>query len=654
MKPWDDRAPGAPSLDGGGRDARRHRALGVLGFTAVLLGMLAVAFFRVQVLRSSTYVLTAENNRLRPLDLTPPRGMILDRTGRIIAENVPGYSITLLPAHPDTLLGTIQRLASFVPAIAERRETIERDIREAWGTQPVVLDPDADYPEVAAIEERRGDFPGLYIESRPRRRYNAGEAIGHLIGYLGEITQDELDSDAFADAHYEPGLLVGKTGIEREYEGRLQGRKGVRYVEVDARRRIVGDFGGIEVVEPQPGDDVMLSIDLELQEWIHRIFPDSMQGAVVALDPTDGRVLALYSAPSFDPNVFVGGIDRPTWASLNENPLRPLYNKAVLGRYAPASTWKLATAAIALDLGLVTPEERMPVRCDGGFMYGNRWFGCWDPEGHGDVDLLQAVQHSCNTYFYQLGLRIGLQRLLDEAGHLGFRSTCGIDLPLENPGVMPEGPDYWERVWGYEPREGEVLSLSIGQGPNQQTPLRMAQFYVALARDGSAPAPRLLLDSDEVTAREQGWELDLSPLALRTLREGMRRVTGPEGTAWLASLELWDLYGKSGSGQNARSLAEQGLTDAWFAGMAGPPGQDPEIVIAVLVQNAGGGSAVAAPLMAKAADFYLRRKYGIEVDTIQTLGEHLRTRGWPEWATERMQREQAAASVAFDPGAGLE
>jgi penicillin-binding protein 2 len=285
MRPWDDRGPSAPPLEGGDRDARRSRAIGAAGVTAVLLAVLAVAFFRVQVLRSSTYVLTAESNRLRPLDLTPPRGMILDRTGRIIAENVPGYSITLLPAHPDTLLRAVERLAAFVPAIAERRETIERDIRDAWGTQPVVLDPDADYPEVAAVEERRADFPGLYIESRPRRRYNGGEAIGHLIGYLGEITREELDSDAFADEVYEPGLLVGKTGIEREYEGRLQGRKGVRYVEVDARRRIVGDFGGIEVVEPRPGDDVMLSVDLELQEWIHRIFPDSMQGAVVALDP---------------------------------------------------------------------------------------------------------------------------------------------------------------------------------------------------------------------------------------------------------------------------------------------------------------------------------------------------------------------------------
>lgn len=639
----------SPAFDS---EARRARARIVTGVIVVLLGLLGSAFFRMQVLGSSAYMLTAESNRLRPLDLPPPRGMILDRTGRIIAENVPGYAITLLPAPTDTLLHTLQRLGEVLPGVAARRAAIEQHIRDSYGLQPVVVDPDADYEEVAAIEERRVEFPGVYIESRPRRFYHGGEAIGHLIGYLGEITGEELESPNFADEHYEPGILVGKTGIEREYEQRLQGRKGVRYVEVDARRRIVGDFAGIEAVRPTRGEDVLLSIDLELQQWIHSIFPDTMQGAVVALDPSDGRVLALYSAPSFDPNVFVGGIDAGSWGELNENPQRPLYNKAVLGRYAPASTWKLATAAIALDLGLVTPEERMPVQCEGGFMYGNRWFGCWDPDGHGDVDLLEAVQHSCNVYFYQLGLRVGLQRLLDEAGHLGFRSTCGIDLPLENPGIFPAGPEYWRQVWGYEPREGEVLSLSIGQGPNQQTPLRMAQFYVALARDGSAPAPRLLLDSDPLEAREQGWQLDLSPMALQTLREGMRRVTGPEGTAWLASLELWNLYGKSGSGQNALSLAGQGLTDAWFAGMAGPPGADPEIVVAVLVQNAGGGSSVAAPLMAKTADFYLRRKYGIEIDSIQTLGEHLRAGVWPEWATQRVQAEQrrSFAPAATDGG----
>jgi penicillin-binding protein 2 len=280
---------------------------------------------------------------------------------------------------------------------------------------------------------------------------------------------------------------------------------------------------------------------------------------------------------------------------------------------------------------LVQPEERMPTSCRGSFAYGGRNWRCWKRDGHGDVTLLEAIQHSCDVYFYQVGLRIGLQRLLNEANGLGFSDTCGIDLPQEEAGIFPTGPEYWERVWGYTPREGEVLSLSIGQGPNQQTPLKMAQFYTAIARDGSAPAPRIYPDGPAPV--QEGWALDLTPEALAMMREGLRRVTGPGGTAYMASLEHWDLYGKTGTGQNPLSVQGLADDDAWFAGMAGPRGAPPEIVVVVLVQYGGGGSSVAAPIMAKAADFFLRRRYDMPLDTIQTLGEHVRTRGWPSWAS---------------------
>jgi penicillin-binding protein 2 len=355
-----------------------------------------------------------------------------------------------------------------------------------------------------------------------------------------------------------------------------------------------------------------------------------MMGAVVALDPADGSVLALYSAPSYDPNDFVGGIDTDTWTRLNTDERKPLYNKAVLGRFAPASTWKLATAAIALDLGVVQPDEKMPVPCTGSYRYGNRTWHCWKAGGHGDINLLEAIQHSCDVYFYQLGLRIGLKRFLDDANRLGFAQTCGVDLPRENPGIFPKGPEYWQNVWGYTPQEGEVLSLAIGQGPNSQTPLKMAQFYTALARDGSAPTPRIYPDGPDPDG--EGWQLHLTPEAIATLREGLRRVTAPGGTAYMASLEHFDLYGKTGTGQNGLSVAGLAEDDAWFAGMAGPKGGDPEIVVVALVQYGAHGSSVAAPIVAKAADYYLREKYGIPMDTIQTLGETIRVRGWPSWA----------------------
>lgn len=623
---------------------RRRRARVFQGVLLGFLAILALAFFRVQVIRSSSYRLSAESNRLRPLDLPAPRGTVFDRNGRIIADNVPGWAITLLPAPVDSMVATLDRLEAVLPHLTSRRERLEREAREGRGLQPLVVDGDATYPQVAALEERRSEFPGVFIETRPVRRYYGGEATGHLMGYIGEIDADELASDFYDREPYEQGLIVGKgVGIERQYEHLLQGVKGVRYVEVDARRRIVGDFAGIQTRPAIPGDDIHLSIDLELQEWIHHIFPDSMMGAVVALDPADGSVLALYSAPSFDPNLFVGGVSDSVWIALNTDPRQPMYNKAILGRFAPASPFKLAVAAIGLDLGVVRPDERMPQPCTGGFQYGRYW-RCWDWGGHGDVDLLEAVQHSCDVYFYQLGLRIGLQRLLDEANALGFSSTCGVDLPAENAGIFPEGPEYWERVWGNPPTEAEVLSLAIGQGPNAQTPLKMAQFYLALARDGSAPAPRIYPDGP--APERDAWRLDLDDEALAVLREGLRRVTAPGGTAHLSSLELWDLYGKTGTGETNLTQAGLAETDAWFAGMAGPRGGEPEIVLVALVQSGGGGSSIAAPIVAKAADFYLRRKHGIEVDTIQTLREHIMTTGYPSWYRTILEGAER------DPGEG--
>ncbi len=631
--------------------ARQRRAQVLYMVVGGFLGLLGLAFFRVQVLRSSTYQLTAESNRLRPLDLPAPRGTVFDRNGRIIADNVPGYAITLLPSPPDSMIATLARLVPLLPSLAPRMGRLVAEAEANRGIRPLVIDGDAVFEEVAALEERRAEFPGVYIESRPVRRYEGGEAVGHLMGYIGEITAEELESDFYSDELYEQGLSVGKgVGIERQYEHLLQGRKGVRYVEVDALGRIVGDFSGVDTRVATPGQDIRLSVDLELQKWIHHIFPDSMMGAVVAIDPADGNVLALFSAPSFDPNAFVGGIDSELYAALNSDPRRPMYNKAIMGRYAPASTWKLATAAIALDLGIVRPDEHMPQPCNGGFQYGRYW-RCWKPAGHGDIDLLEAVQHSCDTYFYQLGLRIGLQRLLDESTRLGFSSTCGIDLPAENPGIFPRGPEYWEQVWGSAPNESEVLNLAIGQGPNSQTPLKMAQFYTALARDGSAPAPRLYPGGP--TPDADPWQLNLTPEALATLREGLRRVTAVGGTAHMASLELWDIFGKTGTGENNRSQAGLADTDAWFAGMAGPRGGDPEIVVVVLVQEGGGGSSVAAPIMAKTADFYLRTKHGIAIDTIQTLGEWVRTRGWPPWYRTILEPpELPPAPAAAATGAG--
>lgn len=612
----------------------RRRAFGAYLAIAFFMGTLIFCFFRIQVLGSSTWELRANSNRIRTLPVPAPRGTIYDRHGRIVADNVPGYSITILPGPTDSVRATLERMAKYVDLSDERIEQLLGTLR-SYGRE-VVVDANADFAGVAALEERRTEFPGVYVEMRPRRRYLLGEAGGHVIGYVGEITASELGGEAFPESEYEAGMIVGKIGLERQYESRLQGEQGVRYVEFDARGRIVGDFEGVEARPPVEGQDLHLNLDMALQQWIHRIFPDSMSGAVVALDAADGGVLALYSAPGYDPNAFVGGIDDPTWARLNEDENKPLFDRAVLGLYAPASTWKLATAAIALELGVVTPDETMPEPCTGSFYWGNRTWRCWNPQGHGYNTLAEAIGNSCDVYFYQLGLRIGLSRLLDDATEIGFSRQCGIDLPQESRGEFPDRPEWYRQRFGdqylYGPTEGEALNLAIGQGPNSQTPLKMAQFYVALARDGSAPAPRLAQDAE----MGEGWELDLQPEAIASLREGLRRVTAPGGTAHFGTaLQYWDVLGKTGTGQNPLSVRGLAEDHAWFAGMAGPPGEPPEIVVVAIIEYGRSGGQVAAPIVAKTADFYLRRKYGIPVDTIQTYLEHIMTGPVPAWYRER-------------------
>jgi len=610
---------------------RRVRAQGTVAVVWLFMGLLLAAFFRVQVLGSSTWKLKAESNRLRQLPLPAPRGTIYDRNGKILADNVPGYAITLLPGPPDSIRATLARMSRYLDLSPERIDRLVGDLRR-YGRE-LVVDADADFDVVSALEERRAEFPDVYIEMRPRRRYLAGRATAHVLGYVGEITGGELDADQFPADRYEPGMVVGKTGIEREYERTLQGHQGVRYVEVDARGRIVGDFSGVTADPAVPGEDLHLNLDMDLQEWIDHIFPDSLPGAVVAIDPADGGVLAMYSAPTFDPNEFVGGIDSDLWRQLNTDEQKPMYNRAVLGLYPPGSTFKLATAAIALDLGAVTPEEHMPEACDGSFYWGGRNWRCWDPQGHGYQNLAQAIGNSCDVYFYQLGLRIGLDRMLQRATEIGFSERCGVDLPQESQGIFPADRSFWEKPpFNYRPQEGEVLSLAIGQGPNSQTPLKMAQFYTALARDGSAPPPAIAQGVD----LGKGWSLHLSPENLATLREGLRLVTAPGGTAhYGTALEYWDVLGKTGTAQNAQSVRGLAGDHAWFAGMAGPPGQPPEIVVVAIVEFGEHGSSAAAPLVAKAADYYLRRKHGIPTDTLQTYLDYVQHGRWPAWYRTR-------------------
>ncbi|MBI4545547.1 MAG: penicillin-binding protein 2 [Gemmatimonadetes bacterium] len=603
--------------------ARRRRARGAILALFLGLGWLCASLFQTQVLKNMAYALQSDANRLRPFAVPAPRGTVYDRYGRIIADNLPGYSLALLPAPRDSLRNALARLAPVLGLPPVRIEALLEQQRK-FPAQPLVVSPDLSFEQISAVEERRRQLPGVFVDMRPKRNYAAGQAVAHLVGYVAEISEQELKLPAFQE--YVPGQTVGKAGLERQYERILGGKPGVRYLEVDAYGHIIGELAPQPSVAPVPGKDLRVSLDLELQRWIDRIFPDSTRGAMVALEPGTGEVLALYSSPAYDPNQFVGGVSPDLWRQLNADSARPLLHRALTGLYPPGSAFKLASAAIALELGVVDPKAYMPIPCRGGMQYGNRYFKCWYKEGHGYLTLPDAIKNSCNVFFYQLGLRIGLERFLAEANRLGFSRGTGIDLPVEATGHFPDGVDWFRRRFGWKPTPTEVLSLAIGQGPNSQSPLRMALFYAALAGGGRVPAPRL---ARGVAPVGEALDLKLSPENLEWLKEGLRRVVSPGGTAYLSSLEHWELIGKTGTSQNPH-----GPDHGWFMGIAGPKGGSPEIVIAAVMEFSEHGSST-AQYVSKAADFYLRRKHGIPVDTIQTLRDHLIAGKPAPWATWR-------------------
>lgn len=601
--------------------ARRQRALGALGVVCVVLASLNFVFFRTQVVGNPAYAMQSDLNRLRPLTLPAPRGTIVDREGRILADNVPGFALSLLPAPRDSIRSTLERLQPHLDLTDAQVESLMARQSRA-PRQQLTVSTDLSFDQISAIEERRPLFPEVLIEMQPKRQYPGGPAVAHLMGYISEIGARELEDTAFAE--YRPGRLIGKAGVERQHERHLAGTPGVRYLEVDALGRAVAEFAGYGEIDPVPGSDLQLTVDLGLQQWIHRMLADTVRGAVVALQPATGEVLALYSAPTFDPNDLVGTVDPEDWAALQQDTARRLLDRALAGAYPPGSTWKLATAAVALELDIVDPESVLPLACRGGMPYGNRYFNCWDRSGHGLLKLADAIKHSCNVYFYQLGLQIGMERLLAEGVRLGFSSRSGIDLPGERPGLFPPGLEWYQQRFGRSAMESEVLSLAIGQGANDQTPLKMAQFFAALATDGRMPVPRVTRRTPVMEAMDLG----VSASNLDELRKGLRRVTEPGGTAAGSALEHWDWMGKTGTSQNPH-----GADHGWFVGIAGPPDGDPEIVVAAIIEGGEHGSDV-AQVAAKAADYYLRTTRDMPIDTIQTLREHWQNgipARWAQW-----------------------
>jgi penicillin-binding protein 2 len=607
---------------GADRARRLRRSRAARAVVAAALTILGLTLYRLQVVQGEEYVMTARHNRLRELPVPAPRGTIYDRTGRVVAENVPGYQVQLMPSQADSMAAQIERLR---PVLGLTDEQIER-ARRRWSRQrhlPLVLLEDASPRAVAALAERRHHFPSVLVHEYAKRHYPAGAAVAHFIGYTGEISERELDSPDFAG--YEQGRSIGKAGLERQYEKLLGGTPGRRYLEVDAWGRIKRWLPEERGAAPVPGRDLHLYLDLDLQQYIAEIFPREWTGAIVALDPRTGGVLAYYSHPTYDPNLFIGGISADAYRALLNHRNKPLLDRVVASGQPAASTWKLAVAGMALDLGVITPEEYMPQACTGSYFYG-RVARCWYSAGHGRQNLVEAIKNSCNVYFYQVGVRIGLERFLEHGTRLGFNRKTGIDVPHEIAPNFPGDVEWYRRRWGYVPQDNEVLSLAIGQGPITMTIIKLAHVYAALtAPGGRVPAPRLAIESG---APADTFDFHTTPRDRWFLEAGMRRVVAPGGTAGLSRLGNWEFIGKTGTAQNPH-----GPSHAWFVGTgARAPGEPPEIAVTMFLEFAEHGY-TASGYVAEAINFYLDRRYG---------------RPFRRWATPRLR---AAHGLPYDHAA---
>ena len=578
----------------------RRLVLAMAAFAALFL-VLAGRLWLVQVVQGPRWRTAADNNRLRRIPLEAPRGQVLDVHGNVILTSRPGFGLLLFPEEMKDPAATAAFLARI--GIAGRDE-IEARIAKARSTSylPSVIADDLAWPQVAAVAAHRAEHPELEVHEASRRAFPAGPAIAHLAGQLGEVTPEQLAGDPTKRS----GQLIGRSGLERAYEKDLGGTPGDLVIVVDALGRQVSK---LQEVPPEPGRSLHVTVDLGLQKEAAAAMA-GLSGAVVALDPRDGAVRVLLSAPAFDPDLFAGHLEPARWKELLDDPLHPLTDRAIQALYPPGSTIKPLFAAGALRDRLRTTSDT--VYCAGGAtIYGHR-YRCWKPGGHGRVDLAEAIEGSCDTYFYHLAHDAGIDRLAVWARLFGLGSATGIEISGESSGLVPD--DAWsQRTRGHAWYSGETISVGIGQGPILVTPLQLAVAYAALVNGGRLVRPHL---TEETAAPAR--PLDLPPAVLSAVRRGMELVVnGPQGTARAQAGGPVRFAGKTGTSQVMRKKEGVRWQDlpwdqrhhALFVGYA--PADDPRLVVAVVVEHGGDAAAVAAPIARRIFDL----AFGPRVDT---------------------------------------
>jgi penicillin-binding protein 2 len=594
--------------------------------TIAVFVVLGGGFWVLQVVQHAKFDEMAENNHQRTLALRAPRGIVFDRNQRVLVVNRRSYSISIMREHTKDLNRTIRMLSTVLGIDEESiRQTVDRHRREPI-YRPITIVQDATLSQVAAIRARRLDFelPDIVVEQVPTRQYPDAMAA-HLFGYVGEVS----DAQVTGSESLKSGDIVGQAGIEKVYNEMLMGEDGAKRVVVNSMGR---EIRTLEESPPSEGKRVALTVDYDLQKALEDGFKVSgFNGASVIMDPKTGEVLAFTSVPGYDPNAFAGGIDRATWASLNTDDLKPLQDRAIQGRYSPGSTFKMAVAAAALEEGLITPDFK--VACPGHAVFFGRSFQCSLPNGrgHGTIDLRQAIERSCNVYFYTVGNMLGIEKIHKWATLFGLGERTGIDLPNELQGLVPS-PEWKRERFKEKWYAGETISVSIGQGAVSLTPISMAVYISALANGGTRLTPHLLKAVDDGS----GWKdvpapapkstVQLKPETIQAIHDGLWMVVNASGTGSKARIPGRDVSGKTGTaqvislegGKAARGRSDRDLRDnGWFVFFA--PRDNPQISGVVFVEHGGHGGTTAAPIAKHVLETFFAKQEGKPLPVLKEL-----------------------------------
>jgi penicillin-binding protein 2 len=606
-------------------DRELARFQGRLKAGAVFVALLATALlgrgFYLQIVQHEHYIERAESNRISLVPTAPHRGLILDRNGRILAENYSAYTLELTRAKTEDLNATLDEIGKLIEITPGQLRRYRRLLSESHEFETVPLKSKLTDEEVAILAANRYRLPGVEVKARLFRNYQAGPGMAHVLGFVGRINDHDLKRlrETNLERNYKGSVHIGKTGLEQSYETLLHGRTGFDQMETDASGRAVRMLSRIP---PVPGKDLRLYLDVELQAVAERAFGDYL-GGLVALDPNTGGVLALVSKPGFDPNLFVDGIDPESWKSLNESPERPMVNRVLRGIYPPGSTIKPFMALAGLELGVRKPADSI---VDPGYFSlpnSRHRFRDWKAGGHGVVDLRKSISQSCDTYYYRLAVDMGIDRMHDSLAQFGLGEKTGIDLEGESPGLLPSR-DWKQRRWKQPWYPGETVIAGIGQGYHLTTPLQLAAATAMLANGGRRIEPRLVQAVRDPLAHVwqtqpggRHTQVAINPKHLETVRAGMMDVMRPGGTAAASAAGApYTIAGKTGTAQvvgikqgaryDASRLSRQYRDHALFIAYA--PAENPTIVVAVMVENGGHGSSTAAPIARAVFDFYLTGK----------------------------------------------